>query len=58
MRKTNVEIARMVANKGYDYDETLRDLDAGRTPEEEQQEITQDELDDLVEAICLSFEEE
>lgn len=58
MRKTNVEIAREIASRGYDYAEVLRDLDAGRTPEEEQQEITQEELDDLVEAICSSFEEE
>lgn len=56
MKRTNVEIAKMVESKGYDYTEALRDLDAGRTPEEEQQEITQEELDDLVEAICSSFE--
>lgn len=40
MRKTNVEIAKEIASRGYDYAEALRDLDAGRTPEEEQQEIT------------------
>jgi hypothetical protein len=57
MRKTNVEIAKEIASRGYDYAEALRDLDAGRTPEEEQQEITQEELDDLVEAICSSFED-
>lgn len=42
MRKTNVEIAKEIASRGYDYAEALRDLDAGRTPEEEQQEITQE----------------
>lgn len=57
MRKTNVEIAREIENRGYDYAEALKDLDAGRTPEEEQQEITQEELDDLIEAICSSFED-
>lgn len=57
MRKTNVEIANEIASRGYDYAEALRDLDAGRTPEEEQQEITQEELEDLVEAICSSFED-
>lgn len=56
MKRTNVEIARMVDSKRYDFTEALRDLDVGRTPEEEQQEITHEELDDLVEAICSSFE--
>lgn len=57
MRKTNVEIAREIENRGYNYAEALKDLDAGRAPEEEQHEITQEELDELIEAICLSFED-
>ena len=56
MRKTNVEIAKEIASRGYDYAEALRDLDAGRTPEDEKKEITQEEIDEMVEAICLSFE--
>lgn len=56
MTRTNVEIASMVESKGYNFTEALESIDAGRTPEEEQQEITQEELEDLVEAICSSFE--
>lgn len=56
MTRTNVEIASMVESKGCNFTEALESIDAGRTPEEEQQEITQEELEDLVEAICSSFE--
>ena len=56
MKRTNVEIAKMIESKGYDYTEALRDLDAGRTPEDEREEITQEEIDEMVEAICSSFE--
>ena len=45
MTRTNVEIARMVASKGYSFTEALEAIDAGRTPE-----------DEMVEAICSSFE--
>lgn len=57
MKKTNVELAKMVAEKGYDYQETLESLDAGRTPEQEEEDITQEELDDMIENICSSFEQ-
>ncbi len=55
MKKSNVEIAKAVAEKGYDYQEALDGIDAGRTAEEEEEEITQEELDDIVENICFSF---
>jgi hypothetical protein len=56
MKRTNVEIARMVESKGYNFTEALESIDAGRTPEDEKKEITQEEIDEMVEAICLSFE--
>lgn len=56
MTRTNVEIARMVASKGYNFTEALEAIDAGRTPEDEREEITQEEIDKMVEAICSSFE--
>lgn len=31
-------------------------IDAGRTPEDEREEITQEEINEMVEAICSSFE--
>lgn len=58
MKKSNVEIAKMVAERGYDYQETLDSLDAGRTPEDEEKEISEDELNDIVENICSSFVQE
>lgn len=56
MKIKNTEIANMVAEKGYDYQEALDGIDAGRTPEQEEEEITQEELDDMIKNICLSFE--
>ena len=56
MRITNTEIARMVAARGYDYEAALEGIDAGRTLEEEAQEITWAEVKDMVDSICLSFE--
>lgn len=56
MKIRNVQIAKMVAEKGYDYEKALEGIDAGRTPEDEEKEITDEELGEMVEAICLSFE--
>lgn len=58
MKKTNVEIAKMVAERGYDYQEALEGIDAGRTPEEEKLEITEEELNDIIENVCSSFDQE
>lgn len=56
---TNTEIAEMVAKRGYDYSEALDSMDAGRTPEdEEQEELTEAEVNEMVDAICNSFVEE
>lgn len=57
MKVSNVEIAEMVAAKGYAFNEALSGIDAGRTPEDEEKEITRSEVDEMVDAICLSFEE-
>lgn len=51
MIRTNVEIARIVESKGYNFTEALEEVDAGRTPEDEKEEINE-----MVEAICSSFE--
>lgn len=56
MKITNVEIAKIVEEKGYDYQKALDGIDAGRTPDREAEEITQEELDDMIRNICLSFE--
>ena len=56
MIRTNVEIARMIASKGYSFTEALEAIDAGRTPEDESEVITQEEINEMVEAICSSFE--
>lgn len=58
MIKTNVEIAKMVAERGYDFQIALESIDCGRTTKEEEMEITQEEIDELVDAVCSSFEQE
>ena len=58
MKKTNVEIAKMVEERGYDFQTALDSIDFGRTTEEEEVEITQEEIDELVDAVCSSFEQE
>lgn len=47
MIKTNVEIAKMVEDRGYDFQTALESIDFGRTAEEEEMEITQEEIDGL-----------
>lgn len=58
MIKTNVEIAKMVEERGYNFQTALDSIDFGRTAEEEEMEITQEEINELVDAICSSFEQE
>lgn len=58
MIKTNVEIAKMVEERGYDFQTALESIDFGRTAEEEEMEITQEEINELVDAVCSSFEQE
>lgn len=40
MIKTNAEIAKMVEDRGYDFQTALESIDFGRTAEEEEMEIT------------------
>lgn len=56
MKRTNVEIASIVESKGYNFTEALEAIDSGRTPDDEREEITQEKIDEMVEAICSSFE--
>ncbi len=58
MIKTNVEIAKMVEERGYDFQSALDSIDFGRTAEEEEMEITQEEINEIVDAVCSSFEQE
>ena len=53
---TNTESAERVAKRGYNYEAALEGIDAGRTPEEEELEVTETEVNEIVDAICLSFE--
>lgn len=53
---SNVQIAKLVADRGYDFNDALTSIDAGRSPEEEKEEISQLELDDIVYNVCLSFD--
>lgn len=57
MKISNVQIAKMVANRGYDYQEALDGIDAGRMPEQEEMEISAEELNDMIENICSGFEQ-
>lgn len=56
MRKTNAEIAEMVAARGYDFQRVLDDIDVSRMPEDEEKELTEVELVQLVESICLGLD--
>ena len=58
MMKTNVEIAKMVEERGYDFQTALESIDFGRTADEEGMEITQEEINELVDSVCSSFEQE
>ena len=57
MIKTNVEIAKMVEERGYNFQTALDSIDFGRTAEEEEMEITKEEINELVDAVCSSFEQ-
>ena len=48
MIKTNVKITKMVEGRGYDFQTALESIDFGRTAKEEEMEITQEEINELV----------
>ena len=60
MKKTNVEIAEMVAERGYEFQRVLDDIDISRTPADEKKELTEAELLQLIESIsdALDCEDE
>ena len=58
MIKTNVEIAKMVEERGYDFQTALESIDFDRTADDEGMEITQEEINELVDSVCSSFEQE
>ena len=53
---SNVEIAKRIETRGYNFNKALEGIDAGRTPEDEGLEITEEELKEMIDNICLSFE--
>lgn len=53
---SNVEIAKRIEARGYDFNKALEGIDAGRTPDDEGLEITEEELAEIIDGICLSFE--
>ena len=63
MKIRNVEIARIVSkillseNITCDFTEILDSIDAGRTQEQEDTEISVEDLYDIVDNICFSFYE-
>ena len=56
MKITNVEIAREIEARGYDFDRALDAMDEARTPEQEAEEITAEEVLNMVKDICLAFD--
>lgn len=54
---SNVQIAKLVAARGHDFDKVLENLDAGRSPEQEEEKITEAELNEMVDNICAGWEE-
>ena len=53
---SNVKIAERVSSRGYDYEKALDDLDAYRTPEQEELELSESEVEELVNNICAGFD--
>ena len=53
---SNVEIAKRIEARGYNFNKALEGIDAGRTPDDEELEITNEELEEVIDSICLSFE--
>ena len=45
---TNVEIAKVIEKKGYDFQKALDSIDAGRTPDQETKEISIEEIDEMI----------
>lgn len=53
---SNVKIAERIASRGYDYEKALEDLDAYRTPAQEKLEISDSDVDELINNICEGFD--
>ena len=53
---SNVKIAEIVASRGYNYEKALDDLDAYRTPDQEELELSESEVEELVNNICAGFD--
>ena len=56
MKISNVSIARIISDRGYDFDKALKALDDVRTPQDELKSIKTSVVNDLIENICSSFD--
>lgn len=55
MKISNVKLAKIIENKGYEFQKVLDSLDAIRTPEEEKKEISEEEVSNIIDNFILSF---
>ena len=55
MKITNVEIAREIEARGYDFERALNAVDEVRTPEREEHETNEHDVLVLIKDICFGF---
>lgn len=53
---SNVKIAERIASRGYDYEDALASVDEVRTLDDEKLEISEQDIEDLVNNICTGFD--
>lgn len=56
MKMTNVEIAREIEARGYDFYRALEAVDEARTPEQEAEETNEHDVLVMIKDICLGFD--
>ena len=56
MKITNVEIARDIEARGYDFERALNAVDEARTPEKEEQETNEHDILVLIKDICFGID--
>lgn len=56
MKMTNVEIAREIEARGYDFDKALEAVDESRTPEQEAEETNEHDILVLIKDICFGID--
>lgn len=53
---SNVKIADRISSRGYNYGLALACVDEVRTPDDEKLEISEQDVEDLVNNICAGFD--